>query len=365
MESTVFLLIYLLLLALIIGVGGTRHKFKARSKTSENLSLEKITVLIPFRNEAESLPRIIQSIKNSVKLPFEIIFINDHSTDTGLAFLQEQINELPITIVSLPDVKFGKKEALRYGMEHANSDYYLTLDADVFFGPNYFAELEKLPVADLWILPAILVGRSKRQLWQEIDLHIMNAINVGLYGLFRPVIASGANLLFSKSAFLTADDYSSHQHISSGDDLFLLRDFRKNGKDIRLISDPLLAVYTYAPKGLVAFLHQRIRWISKTSKVKDHFATSLGVIQTLLSVAFYAILGVYLFKEQYSEMLFLLCVKTGLDLMCYAPYFFRFKRIHSWVLIPLYEVIFPLYNVLLLTLILFLSPTWKGRKVNL
>ena len=365
MESTVFLLIYLLLLALIIGVGGTRHKFKARSKTSENLSLEKITVLIPFRNEAESLPRIIQSIKNSVKLPFEIIFINDHSTDTGLAFLQEQINELPITIVSLPDVKFGKKEALRYGMEHAHGDYYLTLDADVFFGPNYFAELEKLPTAHLWILPAILIGRSKRQLWQEIDLHIMNAINVGLYGLFRPVIASGANLLFSKSAFLTADNYSSHQHISSGDDLFLLRDFRKNGKDIRLISDPLLAVYTYAPKGLVAFLHQRIRWISKTSKVKDHFATSLGVIQTLLSVAFYALLGVYLFKEQYSEMLFLLCVKTGLDLMCYAPYFFRFKRIHTWVLIPLYEVIFPLYNVLLLTLILFLSPTWKGRKVNL
>jgi cellulose synthase/poly-beta-1,6-N-acetylglucosamine synthase-like glycosyltransferase len=275
------------------------------------------------------------------------------------------MNDLPITLVSLPDQKFGKKEALRYGMEHAHGDYYLTLDADVFFGPNYFSELEKLPTAHLWILPAILIGRSKKQLWQEIDLHIMNAINVGLYGLFRPVIASGANLLFSKSAFLASDDYSSHQHISSGDDLFLLRDFRKNNKDVRLISVPSLAVYTYAPEGLVAFLHQRIRWISKTSKVKDHFATSLGVIQTVLSLIFYTLLGIYLFKEQYADMLFLLIVKTGLDLIFYAPYFFRFKRIHSWVLIPLYEVIFPLYNVLLLTLILFLSPTWKGRKVNL
>ena len=363
MESAIFLLIYLFLLALIVGVGGTRHRFKARSKTSETISLEKITVLIPFRNEAESLPRVIQSIKISIKLPLEIIFINDHSTDTGLAFLQEQINELPITIVSLPDVKFGKKEALRYGMEHANSDYYLTLDADVFFGPNYFAELEKLPTADLWILPAILIGRSKRQLWQEIDLHIMNAINVGLYGLFRPVIASGANLLISKSAFLTADNYSSHQHISSGDDLFLLRDFRKKGKDIRLISDPLLAVYTYAPKGIVAFLHQRIRWISKTSKVKDHFATGLGVIQTVLSVAFYTLLGIYLFKEQYSEMLFLLCVKTGLDLIFYAGYFFRFKRILVWLLIPGYQVIFPCYNLLLLVLIPTFKAKWKDRKV--
>ena len=132
-----------------------------------------------------------------------------------------------------------------------------------------------------------------------------------------------------------------------------------------MISVPSLAVYTCAPEGLVAFLHQRIRWISKTSKVKDHFATSLGVIQTVLSLIFYTLLGIYLFKEQYADMLFLLIVKTGLDLIFYAPYFFRFKRIRSWVLIPLYEVIFPLYNVLLLTLILFLSPTWKGRKVNL
>ena len=363
MESTIFLLIYLCLLTFIVGVGGIRHKIKARSKTSETILLEKITVLIPFRNEFESLPGIIQSIKNSVKLPFEIIFINDHSTDAGLAFLQEQISELPITIVSLPDVKFGKKEALRYGMEHAHGEYYLTLDADVFFGPTYFAELEKLPAAHLWILPAILVGRFKQQVWQEIDLHIMNAINVGLYGLFRPVIASGANLLFSKSAFLDSDDYASHQHISSGDDLFLLRDFRKKGKDIRLISDPLLAVYTYAPNGLGAFLHQRIRWISKTGKVKDHFATSLGIFQTALSIVFYSLLGIYLYFDQYSEMLLLFCAKTGLDLIFYARYFLRFRRKLAWVLIPVYQVLFPLYNLLILILIPSFKTKWKDRKV--
>jgi cellulose synthase/poly-beta-1,6-N-acetylglucosamine synthase-like glycosyltransferase len=138
MESTVFLLIYLFLLALIVGVGGTRHKFKARPKTSETISLEKITVLIPFRNEAQSLARIIQSIKNSMKLPLEIIFINDHSDDTGLAFLQQYVNDLPIALVSLPDLKIGKKEALRYGMEHAHGDYYLTLDGFFFFWSQLF-----------------------------------------------------------------------------------------------------------------------------------------------------------------------------------------------------------------------------------
>ena len=100
----------------------------------------------------------------------EIIFINDHSEDTGFEFLQQHMNDLPITLVSLPDEQFGKKEALRYGMEQAHGDYYLTLDADVLFGPNYFSELEKLPTAHLWILPAILIGRSKKQLWQELNI---------------------------------------------------------------------------------------------------------------------------------------------------------------------------------------------------
>lgn len=363
METSVFLIIYVILLAFIVGIGDTKHALKALRKSTETISLEKISVLIPFRNEAESLPNIIKSIQCSKKIPLEIIFINDHSEDQSVEILQQCTSEIPLIILNLPEFKFGKKEALRFGIQHAKGDYYLTLDADVFFGPTYFDELEKLPDADLWILPAILVGRSKRQVWQEIDLHIMNAINVGLYGLFRPVIASGANLLFSKNAFLAADDYVSHQHISSGDDLFLLRDFRNHGKDIRLISDPLLAVYTYAPQGVLAFLHQRVRWISKTGKVKDHFATSLGIFQTILSIVFYSLLGIYLYIDQYSEMLFLFCVKTGLDLIFYARYFLRFRRNLAWVLIPVYQVLFPLYNLLILILIPTFKAKWKDRKV--
>lgn len=363
MEGAVLLVIYFFLIAIIVGIGGIRQKIKMRSKSRKKISLEKITVLIPFRNELESLPRILQSIENSIKLPLEIIFINDHSEDDGVAYVKKHTQKLPIKVISLPPDKFGKKEALRTGMERAKGEFFLTLDADVFFEPNYFAQLETLPIAHMLILPAILVGRSNRQIWQEVDLHIMNAINVGLYGLLRPVIASGANLLFSKSAFLSADDYSTHQHISSGDDIFLLRDFRKNGKDIRLISDSLLAVYTYSPKGFVAFLHQRIRWISKTRKVKDHFATALGLIQTALSIAFYSFLGNYLFKEQYCELMFLFFVKTGLDLIFYAPYFFRFNRYKAWASIPIYQVLFPIYNLFLLIMIPVFRAKWKDRNV--
>jgi glycosyltransferase involved in cell wall biosynthesis len=363
MEIEIFLIGYGILLLCLVGLGGALHASKASVLTDELISLQRISVLIPFRNEADSLPSILASLEQSIHLPLEIIFINDHSEDDGVAFLENHANTLPIRVLSLLPNKFGKKEALRTGMEAAKGDFFLTLDADVFFGPHYFSHLETLPAAQMWILPAILVGQSKRQVWQEVDLHIMNAINVGLYGLFRPVIASGANLLFSKRAFLRVDGYSSHQHISSGDDLFLLRDFRKNDMDVRLISASKFAVYTFAPKGIRAFLHQRMRWISKTTKVKDHFATSLGVIQTILSVAFYTLLGLCLYKDQFTAMLFLLSVKTGLDLLFYAPYFFRFNRIGAWCLIPAYQVIFPIYNLVLVIMIPVFRARWKGRNV--
>ncbi|MFM7596108.1 MAG: hypothetical protein ACKO4Y_08015, partial [Flavobacteriales bacterium] len=139
--------------------------------------------------------------------------------------------------------------------------------------------------------------------------------------------------------------------------------FRNQGKNIRLISDPLLAVYTYAPQGVLAFLHQRVRWISKTGKVKDHFATSLGIFQTILSIVFYSSLGIYLYIDQYSEMLLLFCAKTGLDLIFYARYFLRFRRKLAWVLIPVYQVLFPVYNLLILFLIPTFKAKWKDRKV--
>jgi hypothetical protein len=106
-----------------------------------------------------------------------------------------------------------------------------------------------------------------------------------------------------------------------------------------------------------------MRWISKTTKVKDHFATSLGVIQTILSVAFYTLLGLCLYKDQFTAMLFLLSVKTGLDLLFYAPYFFRFNRIGAWCLIPAYQVIFPIYNLVLVIMIPVFRARWKGRNV--
>ena len=346
----------------VVTLGGFFHRRKAFKNIVETIPIEEITVIIPFRNEIENIPRLLASFNQSIHLPNEVIFVDDHSNDGGSAYLVENALLPLYKVLRLTDT-FGKKAALTKGISEAKGRFVLTLDADVEFESRYFSSIKDLPIADLWILPVILKGSTWKQHWQELDLHNINAINVGLYGLYRPVIASGANLLFNKASFYKVGQYSSHAQFSSGDDTFLLRDFRKNHMDVRLLSSSALAVITYSTVGIRAFLNQRLRWISKTRRVKDHFATVLAILQTGFSFWFY-----WLLITCFVDANFLLCfkcyaLKTIIDMVFFARYYFRFNRVSSWVLFPLHQFIFPLYNLILVVLIPFYQSTWKGREV--
>ena len=364
METAAYLIGYFLMVFVLVGIGHFFYQKKMNKTLTAQLSLKQISVIIPYRNEISNLPNLVNSLKISSKLPLEIIFVNDHSEDSGPLWLSEHLSLPNCVFLNLPEHSFGKKEALLMGVEHSKGDMLLTLDADVIFESDYFQNLERLSDADLWILPVILSASTKRNLWQELDLHILNAINVGLYGFFRPIMASGANLLIKKSAFLEAGNYGSHRDISSGDDMFLLRDFRELGKDIRLVSHRNWAVYTQSTNGFFSFLHQRVRWLSKTHRVKDTLATTLAYFQILLSFLFYFLLVFNFIQGEIKYSLILFFGKTIIDMIFYAPYFFRFHRFSAWIIFPLYQIWFPFYNLLLLFAIPFSKPLWKGRAVK-
>jgi len=348
----------------VVVLGSFRYQKKRNAKTFGRIQLNDLTLIVPFRNEEENLPEFLQCLRQSGLLPKEIIFVNDHSEDHSVAVVLGQQDRIPFTILHLPPSRFGKKLAIREALERVGTAYVLTMDADVTFNPSYFSNLNQLPQADLWILPVILTAKNNWRALLEVDLHVINAINVGLYGWYRPIIASGANLLFSFDAFHSADDFSSHAHIPSGDDIFLLRDFRKAKKKVRMMVEPAYAVYSDVPKKLSDFLHQRLRWIAKTGRVKDHFSSFLGVVQSLFSIAFVALCINALYQKDVGGVMILLFGKSLLEMVCYAPYFFKFKRFSAWLFFPVFQFTFPLYNLLLLILIPFFTPIWKGRNAK-
>lgn len=361
----IYLIIYGLLIGGVIFAGFVLHLRNGKiKKGNSNISAGEITLLIPFRNEEKRLDVLLSSIVNSDQLPGRIIFIDDHSDDASVELIQKRLGHLSHEIMSLSGDLSGKKLALRAAIATCRTKYVLTFDADVSFESNYFKAIEELDEADMYVLPAILIGRSPVELFYELDVALANALNAGLSGLARPIFSSGANFLFKRQVFDEVDDFESHAHMSSGDDTYLLRDFRKNNRDIRLETNLNVSVTTETPHSFKEFIDQRLRWVGKTTDIGDSLATASAIGQFLMAIAFFGGLIFTAISGNWFSFIVLFTVKIGMDLMFFLPFFLRTKRYVTWCLIPIYEVLFPIYSLILGILMLTYRPKWKGREIQ-
>lgn len=115
-----------------------------------------LTIIVPFFNEEESLPLLLDRIYEATEdkelhsffdrpFSFELLMIDDGSTDGSAAFVREQITRKPeLKLVSLQK-NFGKTAALAAGFSYASGEFVVTLDADLQDDPFALTQLiEKL-----------------------------------------------------------------------------------------------------------------------------------------------------------------------------------------------------------------------------
>ena len=95
-----------------------------------------LSAVVPFLNEAANLPRLIASLEQhlgALGLPWELVLVDDGSHDESLAIARCEIESRPdlrATLLSLSR-NFGKEAALTAGLEAANGDVVVPLDADL------------------------------------------------------------------------------------------------------------------------------------------------------------------------------------------------------------------------------------------
>lgn len=103
-----------------------------------------ISVVIPLLNEAESLPELynwIAKVMQSNSFSYEIIFIDDGSTDTSWKIIQELVKEhVEVKGIRFQN-NFGKSQALHAGFKAAKGDVIITMDADLQDSPDEIPEL--------------------------------------------------------------------------------------------------------------------------------------------------------------------------------------------------------------------------------
>lgn len=111
---------------------------------SEEIINHGISIVVPVYNEVRNLDELYKRLKivlNKLSMPYEIIFVDDGSQDSSLAFL-EGIYEIDrhVKIISLSR-NFGHQAAITCGMDNSAGAAVLTLDADLQHPPELIPDL--------------------------------------------------------------------------------------------------------------------------------------------------------------------------------------------------------------------------------
>lgn len=106
-----------------------------------------LSIIIPLLNEEESLQELhnwIISVMKANNYSYEIIFIDDGSSDSSWSIIEQLSNDNP-SVKGIRFLKnFGKSQALHAGFNKAQGDVIITMDADLQDNPNEIPELYEM-----------------------------------------------------------------------------------------------------------------------------------------------------------------------------------------------------------------------------
>ena len=177
-------------------------------------TLPQISVVVPVFNEQDNVAPLIHEIVAALRgvVPFEIVYIDDHSRDNTLATLRDLKGQVPELRVLHHVSQSGQSTAIRTGVKAARGEWIATLDGD---GQNDPADIPKLiaerakGAADVKLFAGWRVNRqdtgSKR--WAS---KWANAIRARMLQDATPDTGCGIKL-FERAAFLDLP-YFDHMH---------------------------------------------------------------------------------------------------------------------------------------------------------
>ncbi len=310
-----------------------------------------VSILIPARNEQANLSGLVADLEQQ-QYPtdaYEVIVIDDSSTDGTLELAHKLAVKAKCTIkvLSLKGTGlYSKKQALTKGIEAAKGDLIITTDADCRVGTQWLTALTdayKATHADLLCGPVILTGEPT--VFTEMQsIEFASLIGTGGVCIFNgwPAMGNGANLAFTKAAYLAAGGYEGTYHIASGDDEHLMQKVSARGGKIVFVKNKKAVVTSGVKPDLSSFVEQRKRWASKWRYNKDVktvilalavFAFHSFILLSMLA-ALTGFMPVYLFAcifmiKAVSEGVFLRIVTNSLGRRFSISAFLVLQFLHS------------------------------------
>ncbi|WP_310994306.1 glycosyltransferase family 2 protein [Aequorivita marina] len=336
---------------------------------------KKFSLIIPYRNEAENLPELLNSIAK-LKYPkdlLEILFVNDASEDHSEAIIIAASEKIPFSIHCISNKRISnspKKDAILEAIKNANHEWIITTDADCKLPQDWLKSLDafiqhKNPV--MVCGPVIYGGNNSFvEDFQQLDALSLQAVAIGSFGVGNPILSNGANFAYTKDAFFKVNGFVGNDHLASGDDVFLLEKMRaKFPGQVQFLKSAQAIVSTNPQKNWKNVINQRIRWASKVSKQNNFASMLLGVQVFLVNLILLILPFLLIFNfENWMVYTLLIIFKLATDFVFIwlSARFFDVK-IQLWKFL-LHTYIYAAISVIVVLGSFRGEYSWKGRSFN-
>src|SRR6056297_1452823 len=284
---------------------------------------KKFSIIIPFRNERDYIEKNYRFIisQKYEKDNFEILYVNDHSTD-GCENLIDFENA---NLIDLKKKEKGKFEALKKGSEKSKFDYLVLTDADSYGNEEYFNSFNQVINEEDCLYAGFFEIEDSAVF--SLDSIFLVGIAAALNHLNLTASCPGANLCVKKNIFKDFADYIKNKNLLTEDALLFNWIQKEKSCGIHVIFDKRNIIKTRGYDNIKDFINQRIRWL------KGGYNISLTLLIFLLFVFISHIL--FLFDIMYlivlfiSIFFFLLILLKKLKRTKYLMYysFFQEKRL--------------------------------------
>ena len=260
-----YIFMYPLVMSMIWIIGGLIFYFtKERKALPELVEYPPMSILIPCFNEAENIAEVIGHLDKLNYERYEIIAINDGSTDDTVSILKELMQKYKrLRVVNLKK-NAGKANALYQGLIASKYEILVTIDADSFldsealryFAPHFKANHYGERVGAVTGNPRV---RNRSSLLAKIQLceysSIISLIKRTQRVLGKVMTVSGVVAAFRKSALL---DCGLWDKDLITDDIGVSWKLQRRFWDVRY--EPRALCWMLVPETFKGLFKQRIRW---------------------------------------------------------------------------------------------------------
>lgn len=345
------------------GIGRVRREIPQQSLADAPF----VSVVVAAHNEAATISACIESICQQYYPPerYEVIVVDDASTDSTAGEVRRLLERYKqVRLVQLEN-PVGKPAALTKGIENAKSDLLVLTDADCTVNSHWLDAMVPVLVNGAVLVAGPVIEDQSPRLWRRLsalEYLSLTATAAGLFGIGRPIIASGANLGVRKAAFLAAGGFGTSSPVD--DETLLQRMVVRNVGRVSFVLDPAAIVRTKGPRSLREFFQQRTRWATKRGRYEDR---SLLALLTLLYLPFFLLMVVGILAILYAVLLVPLLIVWFVKCVVDAMVIARAAKIlgvsFSWFDFLVAELLHVPYIVATAPVGQFTSVRWKGRRL--